>query len=135
MTDAEYEMQEVVRAFDKHGLGQLLVTADGSQSPHIAVLRVLRLIMERDLDLELKRQPPRVTNAALATDLVARLNEFRKQIETSWPDNCCAKGIMRESNGRETLCCVDDCPWSEMELTIANALVDAEILAKRLGNL
>jgi hypothetical protein len=75
-----------------------------------------------------------VRNAALAADLVERLNEFRKQVESAWPDNCCPKGIMRESNGRETVCCVDDCPWMKMQLTIATAMVDAEILAKRMAD-
>lgn len=73
-----------------------------------------------------------VSSAALAADLVQRLNAFRRQVEKSWPANCCAKGVMRENNGRETLGCVDSCPWNSMELTIANALVDAEILADRL---
>ena len=78
MSDAEHEMREVVRAFEKYGLGELVTSAHGTSSPHIAVLRVLKLLMERDLDVLLKRQPPRVTNASLATDLVGQLN-FRRE--------------------------------------------------------
>lgn len=56
MNNAEYEMEEVRRAFEKFGISELLITADGSISPHIGVLRLCRYLSDNDMmiDLHLK---------------------------------------------------------------------------------
>lgn len=36
------------------------------------------------------------------------------------PDPCCASQPMRESNGKVTMCCAIDCPWSRLDLLIVN---------------
>lgn len=53
MTSAEHEMEEVHRAFEKFGIVDLLVSADGSISPHLGVLRLLHYLSENDLLLNL----------------------------------------------------------------------------------
>ena len=49
-------MEEVRRAFEKFGISELLITADGSISPHIGVLRLCRYLSDNDMmiDLHLK---------------------------------------------------------------------------------
>lgn len=56
MNNAEYEMEEVRRVFEKFGISELLITADGSISPHIGVLRLCRYLSDNDMmiDLHLK---------------------------------------------------------------------------------
>jgi hypothetical protein len=53
MTNAEYEMQEVRRAFEKFGISDLLISADGSISPHVGVLRLLHYLSDNDLMLDI----------------------------------------------------------------------------------
>lgn len=57
----EYEAEEVRRAFEEAGLGPLLVSANGSVSPHLAVLRLLRWMSDRGMtvDVSLDARPPR----------------------------------------------------------------------------
>ncbi len=51
--NAEYEMQEVRRAFEKFGIADLLVSADGSISPHIGVLRLLHYLSDKNYILDI----------------------------------------------------------------------------------
>lgn len=53
MNNAEYEMEEVRRAFEKFGISDLLISADGSISPHLGILRLLHYLSENDLMLDL----------------------------------------------------------------------------------
>lgn len=53
MNNTEYEMEEVRRAFEKFGISDLLVSADGSISPHLGILRLLHYLSENDLILDL----------------------------------------------------------------------------------
>ena len=53
VTRAEHEIEEVRRAFEKHGFADLLVDAQGKVSPHIGVLRLLAFIARHNLDAEL----------------------------------------------------------------------------------
>ena len=53
VNNAEYEMEEVRRAFEKFGISDLLISADGSISPHLGVLRLLHYLSENDLMLDL----------------------------------------------------------------------------------
>ncbi len=43
------EVLEVKRAFEKFGLSRLLVSANGTESPHLAVLRVLQWLSDKGL--------------------------------------------------------------------------------------
>jgi hypothetical protein len=40
---------------------------------------------------------------------------------------------MRESNGKETLVCADNCLWQELDFTIATAVVDMDLIEVRLA--
>jgi len=56
MSPADHEMLEIRRAFEKYGLAELLVAADGTVSTHIGVLRLLMVVSQHDdLLLELRR--------------------------------------------------------------------------------
>jgi hypothetical protein len=57
--DAEWEVREVRRAFEKFGLSELLVSAHGTLSPQLAVTRLLTFIAQRDMDIELKASAPK----------------------------------------------------------------------------
>jgi hypothetical protein len=52
--EAEWEVREVRRAFEKFGLSELLVSAHGTLSPQLAVTRLLTFIAQRNLDIELE---------------------------------------------------------------------------------
>ena len=52
-------------------------------------------------------------------------------VDAMWPVHCCPKGVLRESNGKETTCCVEDCPWASLYEVIATVQVDASILESK----
>lgn len=45
---AIFEFEEVRRVFEKYGISELLVSADGSLSPHIGVLRLCKLCLDNN---------------------------------------------------------------------------------------
>ena len=54
-------MREVIRVLEKYGLSELLVSAHGSLSPQLAVMRLCEFIARRNLDVDLMiwaRKPP-----------------------------------------------------------------------------
>jgi len=58
---ATHELREVVRVLEKFGLSELLVSAHGSPSPQLAVLRLCEFIAKHNLDVDLvtwARKPP-----------------------------------------------------------------------------
>lgn len=55
MESTDYEMKEVCRVLEKYGLGELLVTADGTLSPSMAVLRICQFFSDADLMFLLKQ--------------------------------------------------------------------------------
>lgn len=68
MTPAEHELLEIRRAFEKHGLGELCVAADGSIVPHLGVLRLLTFLSQRKETLmpdAIAREESRVANLTL----------------------------------------------------------------------
>jgi hypothetical protein len=52
-SNASFEMEEVRRAFEKFGISELLVAADGSISPHIGCLRLFRYLSDNGLMIDL----------------------------------------------------------------------------------
>ena len=50
---AAHEMREVVRVLEKFGLSELAVSAHGTLSPQLAVMRLCAFIASRDMDVEL----------------------------------------------------------------------------------
>lgn len=63
--------------------------------------------------------------------VVDGLTEIRHMVDAMWPVHCCPKGVLRESNGKETTCCVEDCPWASLYEVIATVQVDASILESK----
>ena len=53
---SKFEMDEVIRAFEKYGLQKLLVSADGTMSPHVGVLRVLQWLSDNEPHLDARKR-------------------------------------------------------------------------------
>lgn len=66
-------------------------------------------------------------------DVEKGFRDFRKKLEAVRPKDCCRKGVMRESNGKETVMCVSDCPWQAVDMALAILSVDVEF-AVAAGN-
>ena len=58
--------------------------------------------------------------------LLAALERLHRHIERVWPEDCCKKAWMQESNGRRTLCCLDSCAWNHLYLSIVQVEMDVE---------
>lgn len=65
-------------------------------------------------------------------DPMAPLNEIRRRIDAAWPDDCCVKQPMHESNGKVTMMCDSRvCSWSRLYLALAVVMVDEGIRLKK----
>jgi len=56
------------------------------------------------------------------------MSDMRKQIDSMWPDDCCKKVLMVESNGAERMLCADDCKWATVYRQLAVVDVDVGML-------
>lgn len=45
----DYEVKEIVRTLEKYGLSEILITADGTLSPAMAVNRICQFFSDADL--------------------------------------------------------------------------------------
>lgn len=72
-----------------------------------------------------------IDKAKLASCLLEDLQALRKLFDDVRPEACCRKGVMREVGKGESIVCVDDCKWQEIDLKLATAMVDAELISKR----
>lgn len=59
--------------------------------------------------------------------LLERIEADRKYLDSIRPAQCCVKQPMRTSDGKVTYVCALDCPWQDVDLELANDMIDAEL--------
>jgi len=60
-------------------------------------------------------------------DVCQSLDEIRRHIARMRPEDCCRKQPM-VAGGRRTMVCSNSCAWQKLDLLVATASVDAEVL-------
>lgn len=71
-----------------------------------------------------------IDKTRLAKHLLEDLQTLRRLFEEVRPEGCCGKATMRENGKGESIVCANDCEWQKIDLALATAMVDAEIIGK-----
>jgi len=59
---------------------------------------------------------------------IEALDKFRMQLNKVAPrEKCCEKQPMHESNGNVTMCCIESCPWLELDRLLVDVYIAVEV--------